>query len=81
MAVSEILDIVEDDARLHSDIDDHGLVGSTVLDERVTELLDVHSAVRAADAGFFDDDHDTHRDPDGPADRAPLDDDLLAGVR
>ncbi|GAA3220165.1 hypothetical protein GCM10010488_20290 [Oerskovia jenensis] len=81
MAVSEILDIVEDDARLHSDIDDHGLVGSTVLDERVTELLDVHSAVRAADAGFFDDDHDTHRDPDGTADRAPLDDDLLAGVR
>lgn len=81
MAVSEILDIVEDDARLHSDIDDHGLVGSTVLDERVTELLDVRSAVRAADAGFFDDDHDTHGDPDGPADRAPLDDDLLAGVR
>ncbi|MFF2623627.1 chemotaxis protein CheA [Oerskovia jenensis] len=81
MAVSEILDIVEDDARLHSEIDDHGLVGSTVLDERVTELLDVRSAVRAADAGFFDDDHDTHHDPDGPADRAPLDDDLLAGVR
>ncbi|WP_225227379.1 chemotaxis protein CheA [Oerskovia gallyi] len=76
MAVSEILDIVEDDARLHSDIDDNGLVGSTVLDQRVTELLDVRSAVRAADAGFFDDDH-----PDGLADRAAFDDDLLAGVR
>lgn len=86
MAVSEILDIVEDDARLHSDIDDHGLVGSTVLDERVTELLDVRSAVRAADAGFFDDeatadlaqgfsDHREHRD------HAELDDDLMAGVR
>ncbi|RXR25141.1 chemotaxis protein CheA [Oerskovia turbata] len=78
MAVSEILDIVEDDARLHSDIDDHGLVGSTVLDQRVTELLDVHSAVRAADAGFFDDDGDH---PDGHSDRAAFDDDLLAGVR
>ncbi|GAA1411890.1 hypothetical protein [Oerskovia paurometabola] len=73
---SVTLDIVEDDARLHSDIDDNGLVGSTVLDQRVTELLDVRSAVRAADAGFFDDDH-----PDGLADRAAFDDDLLAGVR
>jgi len=82
MAVSEILDIVEDDARHHSDIDDHGLVGSTVLDRRVTELLDVRSAVRAADAGFFDDDDDDDRpDPGGPADRATLADDLLAGVR
>ncbi|MFF3064157.1 chemotaxis protein CheA [Oerskovia sp. NPDC057915] len=80
MAVSEILDIVEDDARLHSDIDDHGLVGSTVLDQRVTELLDVRSAVRAADAGFFDDDHDDDH-PHGLADRAAFDDDLLAGVR
>ncbi|WP_336708419.1 chemotaxis protein CheA [Oerskovia sp. USHLN155] len=81
MAVSEILDIVEDDARLHSDIDDHGLVGSTVLDQRVTELLDVRSAVRAADAGFFDDDPDDPDAPDGLADRAAFDDDLLAGVR
>ncbi|MFE4465821.1 chemotaxis protein CheA [Oerskovia sp. NPDC056781] len=81
MAVSEILDIVEDDARLHSDIDDHGLVGSTVLDQRVTELLDVRSAVRAADAGFFDDDPDDPDAPDGLAARAAFDDDLLAGVR
>ncbi|QDW62431.1 chemotaxis protein CheA [Oerskovia sp. KBS0722] len=81
MAVSEILDIVEDDARLHSDIDDHGLVGSTVLDQRVTELLDVRSAVRAADAGFFDDDPDDPDAPDGLTDRAAFDDDLLAGVR
>jgi two-component system, chemotaxis family, sensor kinase CheA len=55
MAVTEIVDIVEDDARRHSDIDDHGLLGSTVLKDRVTELLDVRSAVQAADPGFFDD--------------------------
>jgi two-component system, chemotaxis family, sensor kinase CheA len=77
MAVSEILDIVEDDASLHSDIDDHGLIGSTVLDERVTELLDVHSAVRAADAGFFDDD----APPGDLLSVTTFDDDLLAGVR
>jgi two-component system, chemotaxis family, sensor kinase CheA len=81
MAVSEILDIVEDDASLHSDIDDHGLVGSTVLDERVTELLDVRSAVRAADAGFFDDDVVDHLDPGDGFERSTSDDDLLAGVR
>ncbi|MFC8923829.1 chemotaxis protein CheA [Cellulosimicrobium sp. NPDC057127] len=55
MAVTEIVDIVEDDARRHSDIDDHGLLGSTVLKDRVTELLDVRSAVQAADPDFFDD--------------------------
>ena len=86
MVVSEILDIVEDDARLHSDIDDHGLIGSTVLDQRVTELLDVRSAVRAADAGFFDDEltADLTQDPSdhsGRRDHAELDDDLMAGVR
>ena len=55
MAVTEIFDIVEDDARRRSDIDGHGLTGSTVLKDRVTELLDVRSAVQAADPGFYDD--------------------------
>lgn len=82
MAVSEILDIVEDDARLHSDIGDQGLVGSTVLDQRVTELLDVGRAVRAADAGFFDDDDGGGSPPDhGDGARPAVGDDLLAGVR
>lgn len=55
MAVTEIFDIVEDDARRRSAIDGHGLTGSTVLKDRVTELLDVRSAVQAADPGFYDD--------------------------
>lgn len=54
LVVEEIHDIVEDDSAHHSHIEDSGLVGSTVLGERVTELLDVQSAVLAADPTFFD---------------------------
>lgn len=55
LVVREIVDIVDDDAAQHSDIEDTGLVGSTVLGERVTELLDVRRAILAADAAFYDD--------------------------
>ena len=55
IVVDEIIDIVDDDAARHSQIDGHGLVGSTVLKDRVTELLDVTQAVLAADPAFFDD--------------------------
>lgn len=55
MVVSDIVDIVDDDGSLRSDIDDAGLLGSTVVKDRVTELLDVQQAVRAADPTFFDD--------------------------
>ncbi len=54
MVVDEIIDIV-DDLRDHSDLGDDGLVGSTVLADRVTELLDVRSAVTAVDPSFFAD--------------------------
>ncbi|WP_432499292.1 chemotaxis protein CheA [Kineococcus gypseus] len=52
IVVDEIVDIVSgQDAR--SDIDDAGLVGSAVIRDRVTELLDVRSAILAADPNFF----------------------------
>jgi two-component system chemotaxis sensor kinase CheA len=52
IVVDEIVDIVSgQDA--HSDIDDAGLVGSAVIRDRVTELLDVRSAILAADPHFF----------------------------
>jgi two-component system chemotaxis sensor kinase CheA len=54
LVVHEIVDIVDDDVARHSDIEDQGLLGSTVLGERVTELLDVRSAVLAADRSFYD---------------------------
>ena len=64
LVVEEIVDIVEDEVAKHSSIDDQGLTGSTVLGERVTELLDVRAAVLAADRAFYDD---------------PAPDDVLAG--
>ncbi|MCI2238044.1 chemotaxis protein CheA [Paenibacillus sp. TRM 82003] len=52
IVVDEIVDIVSgQDAR--SDIDDAGLVGSAVIRDRVTELLDVRAAILAADPHFF----------------------------
>ena len=71
IVVEEILDIVDDDARQHSQIDGAGLVGSTVLKDRVTELLDVRRAVLAADPTFFDDgDPADDADPDSAASAA-----------
>lgn len=55
IVVDEIVDIVDDNAGVHSELGDMGLVGSTVLKDRVTELLDVRAAVAAADPRFFDD--------------------------
>jgi len=56
IAVNEILDIVDDDVAQHCRIDDCGVAGSTVLGDRVTELLDVRHVVLSGDPSFFDDD-------------------------
>jgi two-component system chemotaxis sensor kinase CheA len=53
LAVEKILDIVEDsldDSR--RDFGDDGLLGSAVIQQRVTELLDVRRAIQAADPMF-----------------------------
>ncbi len=55
IVVDEIVDIVDDRSATHSGLGDLGLVGSTVLKDRVTELLDVEAAVAMADPTFFDD--------------------------
>ena len=60
MVVDDILDILDDDVRTHSDVDDSGLVGSTVLSGVITELLDVRAAILAADPSFYD---ETSGDP------------------
>jgi two-component system chemotaxis sensor kinase CheA len=54
IVVEEILDIVDGEAAVRSDIDDMGLLGSAVLGDRVTELLDVRAAILAADPAFYD---------------------------
>ncbi|WP_182112612.1 MULTISPECIES: chemotaxis protein CheA [unclassified Actinotalea] len=66
IVVDEIVDIVDDDVAAHSDLGDHGTLGSTVLEDKVTELLDVRAAVAAADPLFF-------ADEPAPADLAVLD--------
>ena len=53
IVVEEILDIVDGEAAIRSDIDDMGLLGSAVLGEKVTELLDVRAAILAADPAFY----------------------------
>ncbi|GAB2677821.1 chemotaxis protein CheA [Thalassiella azotivora] len=53
IVVEQIVDIVEEDAEVRSDIDDHGLLGSTVIRDRIIELLDVRAAILAADPNFF----------------------------
>ena len=51
--VEEILDIVDGEAAVRSDIDDMGLLGSAVFGDKVTELLDVRAAILAADPAFY----------------------------
>ncbi|MGY5885004.1 chemotaxis protein CheA [Modestobacter lacusdianchii] len=53
IVVDEILDIVDGEAAVQSDIDDLGLLGSAVIGDRVTELLDVRAAILAADPAFY----------------------------
>jgi two-component system chemotaxis sensor kinase CheA len=53
IVVAEILDIVDGEAAVRSDIDDMGLLGSAVLGDKVTELLDVRAAILAADPAFY----------------------------
>ncbi len=53
IVVEEILDIVDGETAVRSDIDDMGLLGSAVLGDKVTELLDVRAAILAADPAFY----------------------------
>jgi two-component system chemotaxis sensor kinase CheA len=52
-AVERIMDIATERAGSRSDIDDHALLGSIVVGDRVVELLDVQAAVLAADPAFY----------------------------
>jgi two-component system chemotaxis sensor kinase CheA len=60
LVVESIVDILDDEVGEHSDVADSGLLGSTVLAEHVTELLDVRAAILAADPDFYSD--ETHAD-------------------
>jgi hypothetical protein len=70
LAVEKILDIVEDSLdNSRRDFGDDGLLGSAVIQQRVTELLDVRRAIMAADPMFMQ--PDTAIDPYSPYDSPP----------
>ncbi len=55
LVVEHILDIVEEDVVLEHEAERVGILGSAVVQQRVTDLLDVRGVVRAAHPGFFAD--------------------------
>ncbi len=54
LVVDQILDIAEEAIVARSESDEPGLLGSAVVQGVITELLDVRSAIVAADAHFYD---------------------------
>jgi two-component system chemotaxis sensor kinase CheA len=55
LVVDKIVDIVESAVKSGGTVDDDGLIGSAVIERRVTELLDVRRAILAADPNFYTD--------------------------
>jgi two-component system chemotaxis sensor kinase CheA len=53
LVVDQILDIVDESIAVRRDVDREGVLGSAVIQNRVTDLLDVHGVVQAADPSFF----------------------------
>jgi two-component system, chemotaxis family, sensor kinase CheA len=53
LVVERILDIVEEDVVLERRADRAGILGSAVVQQRVTDLLDVQGLVQTAHPGFF----------------------------
>ncbi len=53
LVVDRILDIVETTVQTKPGIRRKGVIGSTVIQQRVTDLLDVREVIRTADASFF----------------------------
>jgi two-component system, chemotaxis family, sensor kinase CheA len=54
LAVERVVDIVEDSIDSRSDVNDDCLLGSAVIQDKVTELLDARRAILAADPMFYD---------------------------
>ncbi len=54
LVANEVVDIVECAVSDFSDVSGYGLLGSTVIKERVTELLDLRAAVESGDSNFYD---------------------------
>jgi two-component system chemotaxis sensor kinase CheA len=55
LVVDRIIDIAEHSGAARRDAEEDGLVGTAVIQQRVTELLDVRRAILAADPNFYGD--------------------------
>jgi two-component system chemotaxis sensor kinase CheA len=55
LVVDRIVDIAENSTTARRDAEEDGLVGTAVIQQRVTELLDVRRAILAADPNFYRD--------------------------
>ena len=53
LVVDKIIDIVEEASAVRRDLHDDGFAGTAVIQQRVTELLDVRRAILAADPNFY----------------------------
>jgi two-component system chemotaxis sensor kinase CheA len=54
LVVDRIIDIIEDTVVVQRKTGRPGILGSAVIHDQVTDLLDVHGIIRAADPGFFE---------------------------
>ncbi len=54
LVANEVVDIVDCATSDFSEVSGYGLLGSIVIKDRITEVLDLHSAVESADPGFYD---------------------------
>lgn len=54
LVANEVVDIVDCATADFSEVSGYGLLGSIVVKDRVTELLDLRSAVESADPSFYD---------------------------
>ncbi len=53
LVVRHILDIVQENITVQRDVQAHGLLGSAVIQGRITDLLDIEDVVRRANPEFF----------------------------
>jgi two-component system chemotaxis sensor kinase CheA len=79
LAVDRIIDIVEDVVDAKRDFGDDGLKGSAVIQQRVTELLDVRRAIMAADPRF-DAEGDAHDIDAHDIDAHDIDSTMMVGA-
>ncbi|MBZ5740170.1 chemotaxis protein CheW [Nocardioides mangrovi] len=53
IVVDEIVDIVDENTYVNEEVSDHGVLGSTLLRDRIVEVLDVRAAILSADPTFY----------------------------